>query len=78
MHILTIISRHSSTYRGFVITHRPRAAINPITRYEVFLDEQSFGLLDAQALATDFIDQLYTERETAVAITTAVPISRKK
>lgn len=78
MHILTIISRHSSTYRGFVITHRPRTAINPNTRYEVFLGEQSFGLLDAQALATGFIDQLYTERETGVAATTVVPISRKK
>ncbi|AKP32138.1 hypothetical protein [Yersinia aleksiciae] len=61
---LTIISRHSSAYRGFVITHRPRTAMNPITRYEVFLGEQSFGLLDAQALATGFIDQLYIEHET--------------
>lgn len=67
MYALTIISRHSSTYRGFVITHRPRTVINPIARYEVFLGEQSFGLLDAQALATGFIDQLYTERETGVA-----------
>ncbi|CRG52476.1 MULTISPECIES: hypothetical protein [Yersinia pseudotuberculosis complex] len=67
MHALTIISRHSSAYRGFVITHRPRTAINPITRYEVFLGEQSFGLLDAQALATGFIDQLYIERKTGAA-----------
>ncbi|HDV7145544.1 TPA: hypothetical protein RJ113_000781 [Yersinia enterocolitica] len=78
MHALTIISRHSSAYRGFIITHRPRTTVNPIACYEIFLGEQSFGLLDAQALATSFIDQLYIERETGSAITTAVPISRKK
>ncbi|CND90737.1 phage-like protein [Yersinia rohdei] len=67
MYALTIISRHSSAYRGFVITHRPRTAINPIARYEVLLGEQSFGLHDAQAIATSFIDQLHAERETGVA-----------
>ncbi|HDL7729480.1 TPA: hypothetical protein PXP20_002650 [Yersinia enterocolitica] len=67
MYALTTISRHSSAYRGFIITHRPRTAINPIARYEVLLGEQSFGLHDAQAIATGFIDHLYTERETGVA-----------
>ncbi|ELM3740601.1 hypothetical protein RYR39_002503 [Yersinia ruckeri] len=67
MYALTTISRHSSAYRGFVITHRPRTAMNPTARYEVFLGEQSFGLLDAQALATGFIDQLYAERTTGAA-----------
>ncbi|WP_256466230.1 hypothetical protein [Yersinia ruckeri] len=41
--------------------------MNPTARYEVFLGEQSFGLLDAQALATGFIDQLYAERTTGAA-----------
>lgn len=59
------ISRRSSRYRGFVITHRPRTVTNPIPRYVVSLGDQSFGLFDAQALATGYIDQLYTDREVA-------------
>ncbi|MGP2470691.1 hypothetical protein V1956_19260 [Yersinia sp. 2540 StPb PI] len=66
-HPLIAISRNTSIYRGFVINFRRRTAINLLNRYEVFLGEQSFGLFDAQALATDFIDQLHTERETGVA-----------
>ncbi|HDL8251682.1 TPA: hypothetical protein ACMVL8_000858 [Yersinia enterocolitica] len=66
-HPLITISRNTSIYRGFVINFRRRTAINLLNRYEVFLGEQSFGLFDAQALATGFIDQLHTERETGVA-----------
>ncbi|EKN3362622.1 hypothetical protein QMX33_001946 [Yersinia ruckeri] len=67
MHVLTRISRNSSGYRGFVINFRRRTAVNLLNRYEVFLGEQSFGLFDAQALATGFIDRLYVERETGAA-----------
>ncbi|CNL62049.1 hypothetical protein [Yersinia aldovae] len=66
-HPLTAVSRNTSIYRGFVINFRRRTAVNLLNRYEVFLGEQSFGLFDAQALATGFIDQLYAERETGVA-----------
>lgn len=66
-HPITSISRNTSIYRGFVINFRRRTAINLLNRYEVFLGEQSFGLFDAQALATGFIDQLYTEREMRAA-----------
>ncbi|HEN3479438.1 TPA: hypothetical protein U5D84_001082 [Yersinia enterocolitica] len=66
-HPITSISRNTSIYRGFVINFRRRTAINLFNRYEVFLGEQSFGLFDAQALATGFIDQLHTERETGAA-----------
>lgn len=62
-HAITKISRRASRYRGFVITHRPRTATNPIPRYEISLGDLSFGLFDAQALATGYIDQLHTEHE---------------
>ncbi|HHQ6595549.1 hypothetical protein HZI31_08015 [Serratia fonticola] len=62
---ITKISRRSSRYRGFVITHRPRTVTNPIPRYEITLGDLSFGLFDAQALATGYIDQLHTEHEAA-------------
>lgn len=62
---ITKISRRVSRYRGFVITHRPRTATNPIPRYEISLGDLSFGLFDAQALATGYIDRLHTEHEAA-------------
>ncbi|ALX94670.1 hypothetical protein AV650_14395 [Serratia fonticola] len=64
-HAITKLSRRASRYRGFVITHRRRTATNPISRYEISLGDQSFGLFDAQALATGYIDQLHTEHEAA-------------
>ncbi|CAI2121870.1 Uncharacterised protein [Serratia fonticola] len=64
-HAITKISRSASRYRGFVITHRPRTATNPIPRYEISLGDLSFGMFDAQALATGYIDQLHTEHEAA-------------
>ncbi|EOI6866773.1 hypothetical protein ACMVR0_002862 [Yersinia enterocolitica] len=64
---LTTISRNKTPYRGFTINFRRRTAVNLLNRYEVFLGEQSFGLFDALALATGFIDQLHVERETGVA-----------
>ncbi|CAI1628920.1 MAG: hypothetical protein ACTINB_00435 [Serratia liquefaciens] len=62
---ITKISRNSSHYRGFVITYRPRTAVTPSTRYEVSQGDQSYGLFDAQAQATDYIDQLYAQHQAA-------------
>lgn len=59
------LSRHSSIYRGFSIVRRPATVLNKITRYEVTLSEQSFGLFDAQAQATGYIDQLHEQKENA-------------
>ncbi|MFS7188097.1 hypothetical protein AB6848_21780 [Serratia proteamaculans] len=64
-HAITKISRNSSRYRGFVITHRPRTVMNHFARYEVSQGDQSYGLFDAQALATDYIDQLYAQQGVA-------------
>ena len=60
------VSRHSSIYRGFVIVRRPKTVINLITRYEVTLSDQSFGLFDAQAQATGYIDELHEEAEQSI------------
>lgn len=59
------VSRHSSIYRGFLIVRRPATVLNKITRYEITLSDQSFGLFDAQAQATDYIDQLHEQKEKA-------------
>ena len=63
-HSIREISRHSSIYRGFIITHRPKTVINKIARYEVTLGEQSFGLFDAQAQATNYINTLFKSKVT--------------
>lgn len=56
------LSRHSSLYRGFIITRRPKTVISKIARYEITLGEQSFGLFDAQAQATGYIDELHNQK----------------
>lgn len=66
-HTITKISRNSSRYRGFVIVYRQRTVASPIARYEVSQGDQSYGLFDAQALATDYIDQLYAQQQQQVA-----------
>ncbi|CRL65430.1 hypothetical protein BN1805_03345 [Proteus vulgaris] len=52
------ITEHSFMYRGFTIIKLPRKAVTPITRYHVWLDDQSFGKFDAMAEATHYIDLL--------------------
>ncbi|QAV24730.1 hypothetical protein [Proteus hauseri] len=52
------ITEHSFLYRGFTIIKLPRKAVTPITRYHVWLDDQSFGKFDAMAEATNYIDLL--------------------
>ena len=61
-HSIREISRHSSIYRGFLITRRPKTVISKIARYEIKFDEQSFGLFDAQAQATGYIDNLFAQK----------------
>jgi hypothetical protein len=63
IHPIKEVSRHSSMYRGFLIVRRPATVLNKTARYEVTLSEQSFGLFDAQAQATCYIDELYEEAE---------------
>jgi len=65
MYPIKEVSRHSSVYRGFLIVRRPKTVINLITRYEVTLSDQSFGLFDAQAQATGYIDELHGQKENA-------------
>jgi hypothetical protein len=64
-HAIKEVSRHSSVYRGFLITRRPKTVINKMTRYEVTLSDQSFGLFDAQAQATGYIDDLHQKQGAA-------------
>lgn len=52
------ITEHSFLYRGFTIIKLPRKAMNPVTRYHVWLDDQSFGKFDAMAEAIKYIDLL--------------------
>ncbi|HDV7145172.1 TPA: hypothetical protein RM790_001086 [Yersinia enterocolitica] len=63
IHALTVISDHTSAYRGFSITKLKRNKRNPITRYHVRHGEQSYGKFDAQAEATKYIDELHEMRE---------------
>lgn len=65
IHSIKEVSRHSSIYRGFLIVRRPATVINKLTRYEITLSEQSFGLFDAQAQATGYIDELHEQKESA-------------
>lgn len=64
-HSIREISRHSSIYRGFIITRRPKTVFSKIAHYEVTLGEQSFGLFDAQAEATGYIDKLHSQKRKA-------------
>ncbi len=56
--IVKQITEHSFMYRGFTIIKLPRKAVTPITRYHVWLDDQSFGKFDAMVEATKYIDLL--------------------
>lgn len=63
MYALTVISDHTSAYRGFSITRLKRNKRNPITRYHVRQGDESYGKFDAQAEATKYIDELHKMRE---------------
>ncbi|MHA3710059.1 hypothetical protein [Yersinia enterocolitica] len=61
-HALTVISDHTTAYRGFSITRLKRNKRNPVTRYHVRQGDESYGKFDAQAQATEYIDRLYEMR----------------
>lgn len=53
------ISTHSFKYRNFQIIKLPAKAMNPVTRYNVQLDDNSYGLFDSMGKAIKYIDSLY-------------------
>lgn len=57
------ISTHSFKYRNFQIIKLPAKAMNPVTRFHVNRDENSFGLFDSMSEATDYIDKLWGRRQ---------------
>ncbi|MEQ5135830.1 hypothetical protein [Providencia alcalifaciens] len=57
------ISMHSFKYRDFQIIKLPAKAMNPVTRFNVQRDENSFGLFDSMSEATDYIDKLWGRRQ---------------
>ncbi len=53
------VSTHSFKYRNFQIVMLPAKALNPVTRFHVQRDDNSFGLFDSMSQATNYIDSLY-------------------
>lgn len=53
------ISTHSFKYRNFQIIKLPAKAMNPVTRFYVQRDDNSFGLFDSMAEAKKYIDELW-------------------
>lgn len=53
------ISTHSFKYRGFLIVKLPAKAMNPVTRFHVQRNDDSFGLFDSMNDATKYIDSLF-------------------
>ncbi|WP_174634659.1 hypothetical protein [Yersinia thracica] len=62
IYALTVISDHTSAYRGFSITRLKRNKRNPITRYHVRQGDESYGKFDALAQAIEYIDELHDIR----------------
>jgi len=61
-HPVISIGRHSTIYRGFTITKRPRSPHQPRNLYIIFHDGHYFGSEYAGAEAMRFIDRLHAER----------------
>ncbi|WP_315708968.1 hypothetical protein [Brenneria uluponensis] len=59
------LSKHTSIYRGFSVVEYPRTITNPIKRYCISREGQSYGLFDALALAISYIDKLHSMRGAA-------------
>lgn len=53
------VSTHSFKYRNFQIIKLPAKAMNPVTRFRVQRDDNSFGLFDSMTEATKYIDKLF-------------------
>ncbi|APC14010.1 hypothetical protein RB151_043890 [Providencia rettgeri] len=65
------ISTHSFKYRGFLIVKLPAKAMNPVTRFHVQRNDDSYGLFDSMAQATKYIDCLYGEKNDSITFATA-------
>lgn len=53
------ISTHSFKYRNFLIVMLPAKALNPVTRFHVQRNDDSYGLFDSMSDATKYIDSLF-------------------
>ncbi|EUD10479.1 hypothetical protein PO864_11180 [Providencia alcalifaciens] len=53
------VSTHSFKYRNFQIIKLPAKAINPVTRFHIQRDDNSFGLFDSINDAIKYIDSLF-------------------
>ncbi len=53
------ISTHSFKYRNFLIVKLPAKTMNPVTRYHVQRNDDSYGLFDSMNEATLYINKLY-------------------
>ena len=53
------VSSHSFKYRNFQIIKLPAKAINPVTRFHIQRDDNSFGLFDSINDAIKYIDSLF-------------------
>ncbi|HDU8562921.1 TPA: hypothetical protein RG686_000176 [Morganella morganii] len=60
---LVYYKSHCFLYRGFNIYKLPRNTVRKITQYRVMQGDNSFGLFDALAEVTGFIDGLYEWRK---------------
>ncbi|HHR6149636.1 TPA: hypothetical protein ACS787_002862 [Providencia alcalifaciens] len=53
------VSTHSFKYRNFQIIKLQAKAINPVTRFHIQRDDNSFGLFDSINDAIKYIDSLF-------------------
>ncbi len=53
------ISTHSFKYRGFLIVKLPAKTMNPVTRFHVQRNDDSYGLFDSMDEVTLYINKLY-------------------
>ncbi len=65
------ISTHSFKYRNFLIVKLPAKTMNPVIRYHVQRNDDSYGLFDSMAQATKYIDCLYGEKNDPITFATA-------
>ncbi|QXX84597.1 hypothetical protein J6836_09625 [Providencia sp. R33] len=65
---LVQISTHSFKYRNFLIVMLPAKTLNPVTRFHVQRNGDSFGLFDSMDEATGYIDKLCIRRNTSPII----------
>lgn len=64
------LSTHSFSYRYFQVIKLPAKAMNPVTRYSVQRDDNSYGLFDSMKEATQYIDSLYGDKNVSITFAT--------